>query len=367
MTQDRQAAGQIPVLIPGFALAMKKLDEANPSLNHAAGHQALAAEGFRSRVIEPVELPGGFRFPGEIDQLRGRGLHLEGHFIGGDSRFELSGVGPLPGVPLVQPFQQVELAALAFRGSPGSRVQIDNGIGARTEESALVGGRQETLAPLGSAAHRGSPLSQHDKAGQILILASQTIGHPCPDGRSAGKDLARQGMIDGRSVIAAVDRDTVEKGHVVDTGRQVRQQFRHPPAGLTMSGEAEGGRDDAVVGGSEAGHVQVGPADGGHLLPCKLVEGRPVFEGIHLAHSTFHEEKDAVFGLGRQVSRLGQQRISRPNRPRRPDWLPEDPSGPGCRGPDKRSSETPCGKLEGSWWNPREGTFGSGQMEAILP
>ena len=53
----------VAVIVPAVAArAVQQLDEADAALHHAARQQTLAAEWLGHRIVEPVELPGGFGF-----------------------------------------------------------------------------------------------------------------------------------------------------------------------------------------------------------------------------------------------------------------------------------------------------------------
>ena len=63
------------------------------------------------------------------------------------------------------------------------------GVGAVAEQRALVGGGKESVTPHACAADGGAAaVAHHDEAGQILVLAAQTVGDPCAH-RSAARKL----------------------------------------------------------------------------------------------------------------------------------------------------------------------------------
>src|SRR5439155_10081168 len=111
-TISGQPAMQSTVVIP---LAVKDRDEANPPLDHPPGQEARSRK-LRRRTAASAEGPCAARgilledpilaqrllgLRGEVDQLRSRGLHPKGQFVGGNPAGDLR-IGVETVLPLVQ-------------------------------------------------------------------------------------------------------------------------------------------------------------------------------------------------------------------------------------------------------------------------
>ena len=110
---------EVAVGVPGVGVlvahpAHEELDEPDPALDEPARHEALPAERLGELFVEAVELPGRFRFRGDVDGFRRAPLHPVGELVGGDPRRELR-VARIPlHVDLVQPRQGIEPRPLLF-------------------------------------------------------------------------------------------------------------------------------------------------------------------------------------------------------------------------------------------------------------
>ena len=89
-------------------------------------------------------------------------------------------------------------------------------------------------------------------------------------------------------------------------GRDVRKEIAHPLAALTILLELPLGADDPALA------LLAAAALGLHVdrLAVEAVELRLVVERVDLARPAIHEEEDHALGLGREMRRLGRQRIS---------------------------------------------------------
>ena len=84
------------------------------------------------------------------------------------------------------------------------------------------------------------------------------------------------------------------------------EQRRHPLAGLAVPVELPLGTDHATAVAMTAAAVRL---DTAHGLPVQFIELRLRVEGLHLAGAAVHEQEDARLGLGREVRRLGSERV----------------------------------------------------------
>ena len=94
--------------VPGLAVAVPELDEADAAFEEAAGHEALAGEGAGA-----VEVADGLGFAVEIEGIGGLGLHAVGEFETADAGFELGVVMAAGEVVFVELAEEVELGGLA--------------------------------------------------------------------------------------------------------------------------------------------------------------------------------------------------------------------------------------------------------------
>ncbi len=136
------------------AAAGIELHEADAALHQPAGQQTARAEVGGARVVASVGGADGGRLAGQIDGLRGVGLHPEGQFIAGDAGRQFGVVGVEVGG--VHGAEQVEGAPLLLGADVGRRLEVEDGIGALAEERALVDGGQEP-APQHGAPPSGVP------------------------------------------------------------------------------------------------------------------------------------------------------------------------------------------------------------------
>jgi hypothetical protein len=122
---------------------------------------------------------------GQVDELRGAGLHAVGHLVGGDAGGDLrvAGVGQSDGVEVLE---DVEGLPLPF-GRDALRVaEVEDGLAGGAEGDPLVGGGEEAAGPeSGTAARAARPGLQHHEAGQVLRLAADAVGDPGAHARPA--------------------------------------------------------------------------------------------------------------------------------------------------------------------------------------
>ena len=178
-----------------------------------------------TRIVEAVELLRRFRFAADIGRFRRRHLHPERELVGCDARGQLGILIPRRQMLLVHLAQRVEQIALLLGLHARRTAEIQNRIAAGAERGPLIGRRQEALA-----VHRRSrphtAFQQHDEAGQILILAAETVENPRSQARPADP---RPAVVDQELrlrmrealVIAGAD-----DGEIVDALRSVRKQIR---------------------------------------------------------------------------------------------------------------------------------------------
>ena len=95
-----------------------------------------------------------------------------------------------------------------------------------------------------------------------------------------------------------------DEGHVVDTGREVRQKIAHPLSTVAMLSPAPWALHHRAGLTLEKLHFFAGIEP----LPVPLHEERLIVKGITLACSAGHEELDDALGLGPVVKPAAQLR-----------------------------------------------------------
>ena len=165
------------------------------------------------------------------------------------------------------------------------------------------------------------------KPGEVVRLASQTVGHPGSQAGAALKAGARMHEVVGGRVLGVVGHHRSNEGHIIDAGGQVGKELADRGAGVAVALEAER-RPQHHSADLENGGGRLHP-DG---LAAFLLQPGLGVEGVHLRRPAVHEEKDHRLGSGRVVSGPGSQRDGSRGR------LPGPASRPGGRtGPGRRS------------------------------
>ena len=102
-----------------------------------------------------------------------------------------------------------------------------------------------------------------------------------------------------------IGRHRVDEGDVVHVGRDVWKEIAHPLTALAVLLELPLGADDPALA------LLATAALGLHVdrLTVEAVELRLVVERVDLARPAIHEEEDHALGFGREVRRLGRERI----------------------------------------------------------
>jgi hypothetical protein len=100
--------------------------------------------------------------------------------------------------------------------------------------------------------------------------------------------------------------------HVVDTGRQMRQEGRHPLTGFAMLLEWSDRWNQPVWRRGERRNLAYGSLRRGTLLPGVFMEGGLVLKCIYLADAALHKQEDAALSFRWPMRRLRSQRAFRP-------------------------------------------------------
>ena len=104
----------------------------------AAGSRLEAVAELRGDLfVEPVKLPRGLRFTGDVHDLRRVALHAEGEFVGGDAGGDFRIAGSLQ-VHLVQLTQAIQHPAPYVTREAVRVAEIQNGILRVAQFHALI-------------------------------------------------------------------------------------------------------------------------------------------------------------------------------------------------------------------------------------
>ena len=211
-----------------------ELDETDTPLHQAPGQEAVVGERLLTRP-GPVHAVDVLRFIADVHQFGDAGLHPVGQFVGGDTAQDLR-VAHRPVLPLIELLQGVEGAAARLAGHPTWVGQIWNRVTLGPELHALVDRGQEGGPPTRVA---GKDLNrtrlQDDEAGQVAVLAAQTVGQPRSHAGPSDQVMARVHEQLCRCVIELLGVDGLDDGDVVHDLCEVRQQLREFGPGLTVS------------------------------------------------------------------------------------------------------------------------------------
>ncbi len=126
---------------------VEELDEANATLGHAPGKEAVAGEGTGFFDFGSVDLfVVFFVFLGEVGEFGDGGLHAEGHFLLGDGGLDF-GVAHFIHVLVVELGDEVEHLVAGFPVDAFGVGKEEDGVAGGLEGDALVFGGEEAGSP----------------------------------------------------------------------------------------------------------------------------------------------------------------------------------------------------------------------------
>ena len=193
----RGAAVVVPV-------GVVELHKPRAAFDEPPGQQAVASVGRFSWLLDPVEAEGLGGFAGDVGELRGAGLHAEGHLVAGDAGGDLgvTGVGqPL----LIELPHRIDHAALACLLDALGCGEIEDRVASVAKGNALIRTRQAAAAPeQRAAAWPPRAALQYHKAWQVGRLAAEAVGDPAAHARPAKLTGARVHEELGRGVVEEV-------------------------------------------------------------------------------------------------------------------------------------------------------------------
>ena len=110
-------------------------------------------------------------------------------------------------------------------------------------------------------------------------------------------------------MVAAPQLDPMNPRQLVNTSRQVGEEFRHPLSGPSVPRKFVGRRNHSIRASPQMSDGSRGPTIGGHLFAVQFLQRRNILKRVHLADAAFHEQEDTAFGLAETVRRLRRQGI----------------------------------------------------------
>src|SRR2546427_4368381 len=144
----------------------------------------------------------------------------------------------MAGVDLLQ---EIELRPLVVAGDVLRPREVENRRTGRTEERALVAGREKARAPVERPALHALIVAEHDVTRKVLALTPQTVSDPRAGAGEAGTRNARVDLVERRHVIVRFAVERLDEREIVHMPRHVRIFFTHPRARLAVLLETEGG------------------------------------------------------------------------------------------------------------------------------
>ena len=217
-------------MVPG---AMVQLDEADPALGEAPGHETVRSERPALFRIWPIELERALGLFRQIGQFGYRGLHPERHFVLRDPCVDLGVLHPFEFV-LVQFHQVLDerrtlFAVEALRVGDGQH-RVAHG----PQFDTLILARKKSRAPLPLGDGSAVAGNHDDKGGEVPVEAAQSVGGPRSKARPARQLKPRLGKRQRGIVIDLPGMHRLDKAQVVRHLGSVRQQVTEPGSRLPV-------------------------------------------------------------------------------------------------------------------------------------
>ncbi len=204
----------------------------------------------------------------------------------------------------VQQLEKVQLLAL-LRGRlpvvPDVLDQLLDLAVFAVDEGSLEHPGQETRLPVLRPLDRIASRAHRDEGGQIRVLGTESVGCPRSHARSAQDRVTAIHEHEGRFVIGKLGLHRANDRDVIDALPDVREQFGHLDARLTAGRKLEGRTLQlplSLLTDALARFEIV-------VLSMPFIQRRLGIEGVQVAGSPDHEEKDAGLCPGRKM-RSGQ-------------------------------------------------------------
>ena len=228
---------EVVVMVPGLAVAVPELDEADPALQEPAGRQELPGVD-----AGPVHRADRLRLLGDVERLGRLRLHPVRQLERLDPGLELGLAAVTVQMAAVQLAQEVELAALGLRADGvvlDVRDQLLDLAVPAVDVGALEDAGQERRLPVLRLGDREPAGAHHDEARQVLVLRPQAVEHPRADARPRLPRLAAVHQHQRRLMIGDVGVHRADHADLVDHLGGVREQVADLDAVLAVLAEPE--------------------------------------------------------------------------------------------------------------------------------
>ena len=271
---------------PHAALDQAPRDEALPTV---AGHLFV-------RGIESVKLLRRVGLAAEIAQLGHRRLHEIRGLVIFDRRVDRRFARGLRerAVEIADEAEPLALARLAL-----ARLDVrQRGIAVGLDDRGLMLRGQITAAEKSHAPvrHRRAARLQHDEAGQVLVLRSETVIHPRARARMAHERKPRVHRVIALRVLVHLRRHRANHRELIRARGEIRKQVgENQPALAVRFRLPRAGHEVAVV------VEHRGPHRHGHRLAVTAFQFRLRIPRIHVRHAAAHVGEDDVLHARRKM------------------------------------------------------------------
>ncbi len=273
---------------------MVELHETNASFHQPPRQQALPAENVGRGLIDSVEAPGRVALPAQIECFRSLALHAKSQLERFDPRAQPAVKRPAREIDLVEPPQRVELGSLPILAHM-MILEVVNRVAQIRDKSSLIRGWKKRGAVLPCPLDE-RPRTDRDEAGEVLILGSEAVGHPCAQARPRGHPLAGVHEQAAAGVVDVIPDHRANHAQGIGTGGDVGKKLAHIQARLAVLAKFPG-RSQQLSGLAEVGLRR--------RLAVVSSESRLGVERVNLRRAARHEKEDDPASAGPLVRRSG--------------------------------------------------------------
>src|SRR5262245_1029214 len=172
---------------------------------------------------------------------------------------------------------------------------------------SLVGRRHETSAPIARAADRFAGIAHDDEAGQVLVLAAESVADPGAEAGPARRHRAGIHLADRADMVQTVRPARPDHRQVVGAAGNMGQEIADVDSSISILLEAALACQERVAAGP---HWRDDSAEAGRqLLPVPPRQLGFWIKCLQMTWAAFHEEEDHRPGSGRDLWRLRAERV----------------------------------------------------------
>lgn len=287
----------------GVFRSTEDLHEPRAPLDESPRKQTLTTKRANVCVIELVEFFRGGRLAADVGGFGSAELEACGELISCDAGFEFGVFLSLRSVAAIEHLEEITAGLFGALNVTRRRKEVGDGrfLSAGGEHSALMDRRQKASTPVQNAARRQSAwIGQHDESGQVFAQATEAVGDPCAHAGEAWQDEAAVRHEHSGAVQSAFALHGVDKGEVIDFGREFGEEIADPATAVAMLAKLPP-RLLAVAG---LGREELQFAIGIEGFALTLFELRFVVPGIDMGKAARAEDLDYRPGLRGVVTAL---------------------------------------------------------------